>query len=110
MCSIDLFSIEPCTPYGKKEKQLNSFHLRCLRRILQFPWQERLAFYLHLQVQKGLPLQYWPFQPLRVLQNQTVNSKVLKLPFEMDGQLIKVSIIMKIYTCISQNQEKAIYE
>ena len=30
------------TPYARQEAKLNSFHLRCIRRILGITWQDRI--------------------------------------------------------------------
>ena len=37
-----LYGSETWTTYARHEKKLNSFHLRCLRRILQIKWQDRV--------------------------------------------------------------------
>ena len=34
---------EAWTTYTRQEKQLNSFHLRCLRRILDISWQDKVT-------------------------------------------------------------------
>ena len=36
------YSSETRTTYARQEKKLNSFHLRCLRRILGISWQDRV--------------------------------------------------------------------
>jgi hypothetical protein len=38
-----LYGSECWTTYAKQIKQLNSFHLRCLRRILHIKWQDRIT-------------------------------------------------------------------
>ena len=38
-----LYGSETWATYAKQIKQLNSFHLRCLRRILHIKWQERVT-------------------------------------------------------------------
>ena len=40
--SILLYGRETWTPYARQEAKLNSFHLRCLRRILGITWQDRI--------------------------------------------------------------------
>ena len=40
--SILLYGSETWTPYTKQEAKLDSFHLRCLKRILGITWQERI--------------------------------------------------------------------
>ena len=40
--SILLYGSETWTPYARQEAKLNSFHLRCLRRILGITWQDRI--------------------------------------------------------------------
>ena len=37
-----LYSSEAWTTYSAQEKRLNSFHLRCLRRILNIQWQDKV--------------------------------------------------------------------
>ena len=37
-----LYSSEAWTTYTRQEKKLNSFHLRCLRRILDISWQDKI--------------------------------------------------------------------
>ena len=37
-----LYGSETWTTYARQEKKLNSFHMRCLRRILQIKWQDRV--------------------------------------------------------------------
>ena len=37
-----LYGSESWTTYARHEKKLNSFHLRCLRRILQIKWQDQV--------------------------------------------------------------------
>ena len=37
-----LYSSEAWTTYARHEKKLNSFHLRCLRRILRIHWQDKV--------------------------------------------------------------------
>ena len=37
-----LYSSETWTTYAAQEKRLNSFHLRCLRRILSIRWQDKI--------------------------------------------------------------------
>ena len=41
MCSI--FCCYAWTTYTRQEKKLNSFHLRCLRRILDISWQDKIT-------------------------------------------------------------------
>lgn len=38
-----LYSSEAWTPYARQEKRLQSFHLRCLRRILSIRWQDKIS-------------------------------------------------------------------
>ena len=38
-----LYSSEAWTTYTRQEKKLNSFHLRCLRRILDISWQDKIT-------------------------------------------------------------------
>ena len=38
-----LYGSESWTTYAGQEKRLNSFHLRCLRRLLQIKWQDRVT-------------------------------------------------------------------
>ena len=37
-----LYGSESWTAYARQEKRLNSFHLRCLRRLLKIKWQDRV--------------------------------------------------------------------
>ena len=37
-----LYGCETWTAYARQERRLNSFHLRCLRRILGISWQDRV--------------------------------------------------------------------
>lgn len=37
-----LYACETWTPYKRHEKQLNGFHLRCLRNLLNIRWQDRI--------------------------------------------------------------------
>ena len=37
-----LYGSDSWTTYAKQEKKLNSFHMRCLRRILHIHWEERV--------------------------------------------------------------------
>ena len=37
-----LYGSETWTAYARQERRLNSFHLRCLRRILGISWQDRV--------------------------------------------------------------------
>ncbi|KAL1255575.1 hypothetical protein QQF64_013636 [Cirrhinus molitorella] len=37
-----LYGGETWTTYARHERKLNSFHMRCLRRILQIKWQDRV--------------------------------------------------------------------
>ncbi|GAA6072582.1 NLR family CARD domain-containing protein 3-like [Tachysurus ichikawai] len=37
-----LYSSEAWTNYASQEVKLNSFHLRCLRRILRIQWQDKV--------------------------------------------------------------------
>ena len=37
------YSSEKWTTYRRQEKRLNSFHLRCLRRIIHIHWQDKLT-------------------------------------------------------------------
>lgn len=41
--SFLLYGSEAWTTYASQEKRLNSFHLRCLRRILHIRWQDRVT-------------------------------------------------------------------
>ena len=38
-----LYGSESWTTYARQEKRLNSFHLRCLRRILGITWQDKIT-------------------------------------------------------------------
>ena len=38
-----LYGSESWTTYAGQEKRLNSFHLRCLRRLLQIKWQDKVT-------------------------------------------------------------------
>ena len=38
-----LYGSEAWTTYTRQEKKLNSFHLRCLRRILGISWQDKIT-------------------------------------------------------------------
>ena len=38
-----LYGSETWTTYASQEKRLNCFHLRCLRRLLQVRWQDRVT-------------------------------------------------------------------
>lgn len=38
-----LYSIETCSLYASQERRLNSFHLRCLRRIMSIKWEDRIS-------------------------------------------------------------------
>ena len=49
-----LYSSETWTTYAAQEKRLNSFHLRCLRRILSIRWQEKIPNTVVLE-RAGLP-------------------------------------------------------
>ena len=40
--NILLYGSKTWTPYTRQEAKLNSFHLRCLRRILGITWQDRI--------------------------------------------------------------------
>ena len=40
--SMLLYGAEAWTLYAKQEKRLNSFHLHCLRRILDITWQQQI--------------------------------------------------------------------
>jgi len=42
VASIPLYGNETGTPYDRQEAKLNSFRLRCLRRILGITWQDRI--------------------------------------------------------------------
>ena len=37
-----LYSSETWTTYASHERKLNSFHLRCLRRIMHIKWQDKV--------------------------------------------------------------------
>ena len=37
-----LYCSETWTTYARHDRKLNSFHLRCLRRILKVRWQEKI--------------------------------------------------------------------
>ena len=41
--SSPLYSSETWTTYRRQEKRPNSFHLRCVRRILHTHWQDRIT-------------------------------------------------------------------
>ena len=49
-----LHSSETWTTYAAQEKRLNSFHLRCLRRILSIRWQDKIPNTVVLE-RAGLP-------------------------------------------------------
>ena len=49
-----LYSSEAWTTYASQERKLNSFHLRCLRRILGIHWQDRVPNTTVLE-RAGLP-------------------------------------------------------
>ena len=49
-----LYSSETWTTYAAQEKRLNSFHLRCLRRILSIRWQDKIPNTVVLE-RAGLP-------------------------------------------------------
>ena len=49
-----LYSSESWTSYAAQERRLNTFHLRCLRRILGIKWQDRIPNTDVLE-QAGLP-------------------------------------------------------
>ena len=49
-----LYSSETWTLYSCQERRLNTFHLRCLRRILGITWQDRVP-YKDVLAQVGLP-------------------------------------------------------
>ena len=36
------YGSESWPTYARQEKRLNGFHLRCLRRLLQIKWQDRV--------------------------------------------------------------------
>ena len=38
-----LYGSESWTTYTRQEKRLNSFHMRCLRRILGITWQDKIT-------------------------------------------------------------------
>ena len=38
-----LYNSEAWTTYTRQEKKLNSFHLRCLRRIIDISWQDKIT-------------------------------------------------------------------
>ena len=38
-----LYGSETWTTYARHERKLNSFHMRCLRRILQIQWQDKVS-------------------------------------------------------------------
>ena len=42
-CVLSTLSSEAWTTYTRQEKKLNSFHLRCLRRILDISWQDKVT-------------------------------------------------------------------
>ena len=42
MLSTLLYGSESWTTYVKREKKLNSFHMRCLRRLLHIHWEEKV--------------------------------------------------------------------
>lgn len=42
LLSTLLYSSEAWTTYASHERKLNSFHLRCLRRILRIQWQDKV--------------------------------------------------------------------
>ena len=49
-----LYSSKTWTTYRRQEKRLNSFHLRCLRRILRIHWQDRITNFELLE-RAGIP-------------------------------------------------------
>ena len=50
--SILLYGNETWTPYARQEAKVNSFHLRCFRRILGITWQDRIPNITVLQKAK----------------------------------------------------------
>ncbi|KAI8495103.1 hypothetical protein Bbelb_270890 [Branchiostoma belcheri] len=62
--ACDLFALpsasrkrsEAWTVYSRQEKRLNSFHLRCLRKILNIKWQDKITNELVLQQAGSLSL------------------------------------------------------
>lgn len=52
-----LYGSESWTTYAKQERKLNSFHLRCLRRILGITWSDRVTNTQVLE-RAGLPTMY----------------------------------------------------
>ena len=66
-----LYSSEAWTTYTRQEKKLNSFHLRCLRRILDISWrdnqnQNQKCFYsiLTKSIYKVTMKRFWIRGPL----------------------------------------------
>ncbi|KAI8487404.1 hypothetical protein Bbelb_348730 [Branchiostoma belcheri] len=51
-----LYGSEAWTVYSRQEKRLNSFHLRCLRKILNIKWQDKITNELVLQQAGSLSL------------------------------------------------------
>ena len=43
--SVLLYGCETWSTYARQEKRLNSFHLRCLRKIMNIKWQEKVTNY-----------------------------------------------------------------
>ena len=52
-----LYGSETWTTHARQEKRLNSFHLRCLRRILDISWQDKVTN-IEVLSRAGLPTMY----------------------------------------------------
>ena len=52
-----LYSSETWTTYSKQESKLNSFHMRCLRRILSIQWSDKVPNAQVLE-RAGLPTMF----------------------------------------------------
>ena len=52
-----LYGSETWTTYARQERELNSFHMRCLRRILGISWSDRVPSTVVLE-RAGLPTMY----------------------------------------------------
>ncbi|XP_055898268.1 uncharacterized protein LOC129928329 [Biomphalaria glabrata] len=63
--SILLYGSESWTTYTKQERKLNSFHLRCLRRILKVTWKEKLCN-SEILARSGIPSIFTALRLLRL--------------------------------------------
>ena len=60
-----LYSTESWTSYAAQERRLNTFHLRCLQRMLGIKWQDRIPNTVVLE-QTGLPSIFTPLSQRRL--------------------------------------------